>query len=125
MSTEIVKHRSQFDQLSNQMKQVVDEMKSTDHEWTEEIRKFIASKQAGQSNAGGILRSKSTTTTPVPMKPSVILETGTSRLVPIIMSENDMDQVLAEELQELRTGNNEKKGLHEGRIPEETEDAET
>lgn len=133
MSAEIVKHRAQFDQLSNQMKQVVDEMKSTDHEWTEEIRKFIASKQAAQQSnpAPAIARSKSTTTAPAsasaPIKPNVILEAGTSRLVPIIMSENDMDRVLADELQELRAGvgagSNDRKQtqLDEGRISEETD----
>ena len=126
MSAEIVKHRAQFDQLSNQMKQVVEEMKSTDQEWTEEIRKFIATKQAQSQSPTTTVQQSSRPRSKASPMPSIVLESGVAHLAPSIMTENDMDQVLAEELQELQTV--EKKKVksprqEEGRIVEDDLDA--
>lgn len=108
VSTEILKHRTQFDQLSHQMRQVMDEQKNADHEWTEEIRRLIGGRGGephGESIGSVSVASRPVKQQNVSSRPTVVLEPGTLRLTPLIMTENDMDRVLANELRELEPSN--------------------
>lgn len=90
VTTEIVKHRNQFEQLTSQIKQMAEEQKSTDHQWVEEIKRMVVNKNQTEN---------STASRSIPVKhirPTVVLNT------PVILTEHDMDQVLAEELEELQ-----------------------
>lgn len=105
VSTEILKHRTQFDQLSNQVRQVMDEQKNADHEWTEEIQRLISGRGRDPQGDATVITASTTASLPVKhslsSRPTVILEPGTLRLTPMIMTENDMDEVLVNELLEL------------------------
>lgn len=92
LTSETIRNRAQIEQMTVQIKKLAEDQKYTDHVWVDEIRNMLTTPVPAAPASG----TQQVMTAPVPIRHDIINPT------PTILTDQDMDRALEDELNELQ-----------------------